>query len=655
MNCPKCGGENPATHRFCDTCGTKLGGKEKERKKESPAAEPAAGGADFVPAAPAAALSWTQGWNWEALAWGLVFAVALVLRFTLLNEKPLHHDESMHAFYSFDLFRGHGYAYNPMMHGPFLYHANALIYFLFGASNYTCRIMPALAGMLMLCTVYWLRPHLGRLGGLFAGVLVAISPSFTYFSRFIREDIYMATATILMVYGLFQYLSLRKPKYLYVGVIGLAWSFCTKEATYITGAIFVTLLFFTWLWETTLHPDKELPMASAVKELWKKSRPFWTATAIFFGIVLVLYTTFFTNPQGFVDAFTKSLTYWMGQHEVQRGSQPVYFYAGLLPLYETLITFGALAALAYYGFIQNSSNRLWRGLAYLILAAAWWLFTLEGNESFGLVFSVLLISLGSGMLVYFSLGATDLFVTFLMGWTLATFSDYSFAGERMPWLIVHPLLPMTLLTGKFAGDLWERFRRPGRIALGVAGGLGLALMLHNTSLVNFYGGGANPAELLVYVQSSTDVPQVVKQITNMSRRLTGSLEMKITCEDYCSWPFAWYLREFKNVGYPKYTANQAEGTIEKNPIILSGVEMAAPGHDDRVAQLLAADYVAQRYKLRVWWAPDAQAFLGDTLLGQMKKAWNLILYREPWSGLGSYDMIVYVRKDVANLYWSNAE
>jgi predicted membrane-bound mannosyltransferase len=224
----------------------------------------------------------------------------------------------------------------------------------------------------------------------------------------------------------------------------------------------------------------------------------------------------------------------------------------------------------------------------------------------------------------------------------------------MPWLIVHPLLPMILLTGTLLNDLWERFR-PQRVWLVAIVAIFSVMLLHHTTNVCFYDDGANPAEQLVYVQSSTDVTQVVRQITSMSKRLTGNLEMKITCEDYCSWPFAWYLREFKNVGYPKYSSNQAEGTIEKNPIIISGVEMAAPGHDERVAQLLAADYVAQRYKLRVWWAPDPNVILDDTLGGQIQKLWRYFMYREPWSGLGSYDMIVYVRKDVAYLYWGNAK
>ncbi len=648
MKCPKCGAENPAANRFCDSCGTKLIHQEKSNPIQ---VTPAPVSSQHQVSAPLVAASW---WTRENLFWLAIFLVAAVLLFLKLGDKPLHHDESLHAYYSWELFKGMGYKYNPMMHGPFLFHFNALMYYLLGASNYTARIMPALSGLLVLVMVYLLRPWLGKTGALFTGAMIALSPSFTYFGRFIRNDIYIAAFTMVMVYGLINYLQSKQNKFLYISAIGLGLSFATKENTYITGVIIFTFLFFRWLWEYTLKPKGELLVAGALQQLGQDRKPLYLGLAFFFGIVAVLYTTVFTYPKGFMDAFSASLTYWLGQHEVQRGSQPVYFYAGLIPLYETLAFLGAIAGLVYYSFIKGRQNRAWRLLAYVILGAAWWLFTLQGHETFGLIFTLLLVILGSGLLAYFSFSEMGLFKTFLMLWTVAAFCDYSFAGERMPWLILHPLLPMMLLTGTFLGELWQRAVKYRMVVMTVFILL-LTVMVHNTAMVNFYGDGANPAELLVYVQTSTDVPQVVKQLKNMSLRLKGNLDMNITVEDYCSWPFAWYLRDFKHVGYPKFTATQAEGTIEKNPIIISGVEMAAPGHDDRVAQLLAQDYVAQRYKLRVWWAPDSRAFFTDTLDGKIKKIWRLIMYREPWSGLGSYDMIVYIRKDVEHLYWSQAD
>jgi uncharacterized protein (TIGR03663 family) len=561
-----------------------------------------------------------------------------------------------------------------MMHGPFLFHANALIYYLFGTSDYTCRVMPAITAVGTIVMAYFFRAYLGSLAALLIAALIAYSPSFTYFGRFIRNDIYIAFFSMIMVIGLFRFLDTRKSKFLYLAMAFFSLSFCTKEVTYITAWIFASFFVFRWLWEkTTSQEEKPGWLLSGMRTLWAKpeaspaanllvqsvrklglDRPWVMAIAVFLGIAIFLYTTMFTHWMGIVDAFTKSFSYWLGQHEVQRGSQPVYFYAGLIPLYETLIALATFAACAYYGFIKDARYRVWRLLAYAIIASAWLLFSSHGTETFGLVFSLVLVTLGTGLLAYFSFGSTPIMVVFLIFWSLAAFSNYSFAGERMPWLILHPLLPMTLLTGKLLADFWERWPKARWAWIAVVG-FGMSMMLHNTALVNFYGKGANPRELLVYVQSSPDVQQITRQLKNMSQRLYGDYSMKITCEDYCSWPFAWYLRDFTQVGYPKFTANQAEGSIEKNPVILSGIEMAAPGHDDRVRVLLENDYVSQRYKLRVWWSPDKQLFLGDTLAGMAMKFWRLFMYREPWNGLGSYDMVVYVRKDLAHLYWSHTE
>jgi len=49
------------------------------------------------------------------------------------------------------------------------------------------------------------------------------------------------------------------------------------------------------------------------------------------------------------------------------------------------------------------------------------------------------------------------FVSFLIFWTISTLFIYSWAGEKMPWLVVHPVLPMIILTAKFVGDLLSRY------------------------------------------------------------------------------------------------------------------------------------------------------------------------------------------------------
>ena len=72
--------------------------------------------------------------------------VGFLLRVHRLAERAIHHDESLHALYSWYLYTGRGYVHDPMMHGPWQFHWTALIYFLFGDSDFTARLGAVLFG-----------------------------------------------------------------------------------------------------------------------------------------------------------------------------------------------------------------------------------------------------------------------------------------------------------------------------------------------------------------------------------------------------------------------------------------------------------------------------------------------------------------------------
>ena len=93
----------------------------------------------------------------EVVALLTIMALAAVLRFWDLDAKALHHDESLHAQFSWYLYEGRGYVHDPLMHGPFLFHSGAAIFFLFGDNDYTIRILPALFGTVLVGMPYLLR------------------------------------------------------------------------------------------------------------------------------------------------------------------------------------------------------------------------------------------------------------------------------------------------------------------------------------------------------------------------------------------------------------------------------------------------------------------------------------------------------------------
>src|SRR5512147_243795 len=80
----------------------------------------------------------------ERLIFAAIILLAIVSRLYDLGLRVMSHDESLHTYFSWLLYRGQGYQHTPMMHGPWQFHWIALSYFLFGVSDFTARIPAAL-------------------------------------------------------------------------------------------------------------------------------------------------------------------------------------------------------------------------------------------------------------------------------------------------------------------------------------------------------------------------------------------------------------------------------------------------------------------------------------------------------------------------------
>jgi len=142
----------------------------------------------------------------EQLIYIVVGLIAVFLRTYNLGDRPYHHDESIHAFFSWRILEnGFGeYKYDPVYHGPLLYYATALMMFLFGDSDFTARLSAVVFGLGVIAFAWPLRRYLGRWGALSFLLLVTFSPSWTYFTRFIRHDIHLALCNLAAVYFAFR-------------------------------------------------------------------------------------------------------------------------------------------------------------------------------------------------------------------------------------------------------------------------------------------------------------------------------------------------------------------------------------------------------------------------------------------------------------------
>ncbi len=278
--------------------------------------------------------------------------IALFLRTYDLGVRPYHHDESIHAFFSWKILQNgfSDYKYDPVYHGPTLYFSSALMMWLFGDTDFTGRLSAVAFGLGVVAFAWPLRRYIGRWGALCFLLLVTLSPTWVYFTRFIRHDIYLALCNLAAVFFAFRYGETGKAKHLYFSAVAIAFAFTNKEDMYLLTPIFLGGFIVMLLWGAFRG---EQTVGSAVKEATGFLGRSWVAIAtafIIFAIIwIAMYTSFGTNPKMFewygVAPIRDALTYWSGQQAIKRIGGPWYYYIPELILYEPLITFPALAAI----------------------------------------------------------------------------------------------------------------------------------------------------------------------------------------------------------------------------------------------------------------------------------------------------------------------
>ncbi len=522
--------------------------------------------------APIAALPWLTT---EVLIFGLILLVAVVTRFYDLGARAMSHDESLHTYFSYLLYKGQGYQHNPMMHGPLQFHLIALSYFMFGASDFTARIPAATFGILAIAAIWVWRRYLGRAGTLAAAFMALVSPFLLYYERYTRCDSYVAISLFVMLYSVLRYFETGKAKYIYLIAGSIVIHYLTKETSFIYTAqilIYLAVYFLVRVLQkpwtggqnnyrgflTTLflgiallgatgylaistkkasdlsgtqtaapaNPTAAsallprdaaellsptvilagltvLALAAAIfflirgfglenirKErsfdllivfgtivlpqlsafpvyllgwdpldytsagllrtgaflgpitlitiaigMWWNRDVWWKMALIFWSPYILLYTTVFTNGAGFFTGTVGSLGYWLEQQGVQRGSQPWYYYVFLtIPIYEFLPACACILA-AFLGLRKQASPEI----ATAELDQAERLFDPEQETRTNLL-------------------------SLLGWWTVTSIAAFTIAGEKMPWLTFHMVLPMVLWGGWAIGNLvdridWEELRR----------------------------------------------------------------------------------------------------------------------------------------------------------------------------------------------------
>src|SRR5947209_5021428 len=180
----------------------------------------------------------------ELLAYGGIVLIAFVLRIWDVGARAMHHDESLHAYYAWQFFVGEGYKYLPLTHGPLQLVVAPIFYLVFGDNETSARLLAVVLGTVLVSLPYFLRRYLTGPGALLTSVMLAVSPSLVYYSRFIRDDIYLACFTLLLFICVVRYLERHEARCVYVGAAAMALAMASMEAAYLTFFIFGSFFAF---------------------------------------------------------------------------------------------------------------------------------------------------------------------------------------------------------------------------------------------------------------------------------------------------------------------------------------------------------------------------------------------------------------------------
>ncbi len=651
----------------------------------------------------------------QLLDWAPFIAVVLlaaILRFWGLGDRPLHHDESLHAYFSLQLLhntienwlscaRGLPsyacYSYNPLLHGPFQFHMIAFVYLIsqwlgapdHGVNTTTVRIGAAMLGTVLVALPYFLRGYIGKLGSWLACVLLAVSPSMVYFSRFAREDIYMACFTLLMVVAVGCYVRTRRAFWLIVAALGFGLSYATNEATFLTIAVFGSFLALLLAWELGVR----LPVRSrANANVALAARLPRTAAPIFLSISIVIVAAF---AKIFL-SWMENLSTYVNNHpnpsnlfvqNLESGTVKAFPWLGILlgvivtlillrelfgklppsgrrglakhidpekqPLLDTIITmpwthwfFALMTAVAVFLVLftalftdisQGIGTGIWQGLYYWLQQQQiarggqpwyYYLMLIPLYEQIGVIFGV-------AGIIRCLLRPSPLRL-FLVYWFVGNLFIYSWAGEKMPWLMIHITMPMLILAAIGLEPIVVRlvsFARAWRVRTSVAeqtaaevqrngsrrwqpragwvadagalfGGmmavLLLVLTLQNMFQVTYVHAADAPHEMMIYVQTTPDVDIVMNKISELDQqKFGGKHQIPIGVMAGAEWPFYWYLRDYTGVCY-----DYPSGCGSMNPaVIISAVDSLYTSQTQYASTVNGKPgaYLFHQYHLRTWW------------------------------------------------------
>jgi hypothetical protein len=276
--------------------------------------------------------------NLEHIFYNLALVIAVILRFVHLGNQALSEYEAGWAMQALHVSQGMHPAIGA---NPAYVHLTAILFYIFGATTFLARFIPALAGTALVLGAWLLRPHIGRVAAIILAFGLAIDPGLVAMSHLAGGPM-LAIAFLLIAMGLWLNsrraeagflagLALLSGASLWSGLLGLAltWLLSPRKKTAVP--------------RQEEEPESETQQEDAPKKTrlnWAEYRPaiLWGA-----GSLVVFGSLFLLSPKGLPAILTSFGDFLRGWWTLS--GVPAWQPLLALPAYEILpIAFGIAAA-----------------------------------------------------------------------------------------------------------------------------------------------------------------------------------------------------------------------------------------------------------------------------------------------------------------------
>ncbi|HZK17109.1 MAG TPA: hypothetical protein VFC66_02585 [Anaerolineaceae bacterium] len=415
---------------------------------------------------------WRKNWSvWFLLA----FALGLVMRLVLLNDVVYTQNELTLVNQALQVSQRMSQTTSSV---PVYTGLTGFLFFLFGATDFLARLVPALAGASIVLLPWVWRERLGHKTALILGFALAFEPTFLLFSRSVNSGIFALSGLLWA----FTFLKKDKP-----GLVGLSL------AVAILGGVsfwaFLVIMLLTWLLIRILEPE----LAGELLKFEKgQERPGWAGYVVGFAVSSgLILTSFLLDPAGiggiassflsFVATFSHSYDkplYHSIYLLIARSHLPIVLFSIAIfrfrsPKIRSWYRVGGLSILISLLLSLILSRESFEILLWPVLVAwvggAFWLGHWQLKHSESRLTTVLMMGFVFAILVYVSLNLKNLseqivgtpqfwnvflmtvagVIVLLIGWWLVRFSWPTARGNQIFLLVVLIFLVVTGLGSSF--------------------------------------------------------------------------------------------------------------------------------------------------------------------------------------------------------------